>query len=349
MKVNLYVMKNKVQILVWVACFLGLLGNAEAQDKIYFPYFEMINVENDAQIQLSTSKLLKTYIEENHNYQVIIPKNEGDGVYAKEDFLESIENAKRYNAKYVLIGEINNIGKLAILSMSLYEVNTGNKVWNDLIKGLPLDDYDPVLSRVGRNFGTSVKANDDASLYDVTAYEEQREMKLLNFESISFTGLELGGNYLFNETLNTKIGFNFYHDISSVILHMGFEYSSNTMFNFLIDRDWRDSNVRKNRTASFGMGVSLPFTKTKNSLYADAGLEFGIISQKDGSPSVNYKNSGLGFSLAAGYLIGRNSTSNIRFYTGLSLPAYKVEYKYIPIVKFGIVTSFASSSKRSSN
>jgi hypothetical protein len=339
-------MKNKILLFMLATLLLGLVNNVRAQEKVYFPYFEMINVENDAQIQLSTSKLLKTYIEENHNYQIIIPKNDGNGVYPKEDFLESIENAKRYDAKYVLIGEINNIGKLAILSMSLYEVSTGNKVWNDLIKGLPLDDYDPVISRVGRNFGTSVKANDDANLYDVTAYEEQREMKLLNFESISFTGLELGGNYLFNETLNTKIGLNFFHDISSVILHMGFEYSSNTMFNFFIDRDWRTSNIRKNRTAAFGMGVSLPFTKTKNALYADAGLEFGLISQKDGNPSINYKNAGLGFSLGAGYLIGRNSTSNIRFYTGISLPAYKVENRYIPIAKFGIITSFASSSRK---
>lgn len=303
----------------------------------------MINVQDAAAIQLSASKLLKTYIEENHpDYMVIMPRNEGVTVYPKEDFLESVENARVNGAKYLLTGEINNIGKLAILSLSLFEVSSGNKVWSDLIKGLPLDDYDPVLSRVGRNFGTSVKANDDAGLYDVTAFEEQREMKLLNFQSNHFVGIGLGGNYLFGESLNTKAGLDFYYDISSVILHMGFEYSSNTMFNFLIDRNWETSKVRKNRTASFGMGVSFPFTKTKNALYADVGLDFGLVSQKDGSPSINAKGSGLGFTAGIGYLIGRNSTSNVRFQTGVSIPTYTVSGKYIPLLKFGIISSFAS-------
>lgn len=339
-------MKYSIHLLLILTCLLSFSKPAKSQDKIYFPYFEMINVPDAANIQLSTSKLLKTYIEENHNYVIIIPKNVPDSVYQREDFLESIENAKRYDAKYLLVAEINNLGKLAIMSLSMIEVSTGNKVWNDLIKGLPLDDYDPVLSRVGRNFGTTVKANDDASLYDVTAYEEQREMKLLNFEANNFTGFELGGNYLLKETLNTKIGLNFYYDISSVILRMGMQYSSNTMFNFLLDEDWRTTTVRKNRTANFGMGVEFPFTKTKNSIYAEAGMDLGLISQKDGSPSVNNKNTGLGISAGIGYLVGRNSTSNLRLYMGVNMPTYKAGNKYIPMIEFGIVTSFANTTNK---
>ena len=339
-------MKKWLRVLAVILSLIGIFGKVSSQEKIYFPYFEMINVQDAAGIQVSTSKLLKTYVEESHNYVIIIPKNDNEGVYPKEDFLESIENAKLNGAQYLLIGEINNIGKLAILSMSLYEVSSGNKIWSDMIKGLPLDDYDPVLSRVGRNFRTGVKANDDADIYDVTAYEEQREMKLLNFQTNHFVGLGLGGNYLFNETLNTKMEMNFYYDISSVILHMGFEYSTSTFLNFILDSDWRTSNIRKNKTGSFGMGVSFPFTKTKNALYADAGLELGVVSQKDGNPSINLKGSGLGFSAGIGYLVGRNSTSNVRFQTGFTLPVYRVGDKYIPFLKFGIISSFASSYKK---
>jgi len=339
-------MKIQIYLSLICICLLGFSKNITAQEKIYFPYFEMINVQDAAAIQLSTSKLLKTYIEENHNYTVIVPRNEEGIVFPKEDFLKSIENAKQQGANYLLVAEINNIGKLAILSMSLFEVSTGNKIWSDLIKGLPLDDYDPVLSRVGRNFGTSVKANDDADIYDATAYEQQREMKLLNFQANHFTGLELGGNYLFNETLNTKLGLNFYYDISSVILHMEFEYSSNAMFNFLILDDWKNSDVRKNRTGNFVMGVSFPFTKTKNTFYAETGLELGIVSMKGGNPNIDVKGSGLGISAGVGYLIGRNSTSNFRFQTGLTIPTYRVGNQYIPILKFGIITSFANSAKR---
>lgn len=339
-------MKKGLSLVFTVILLCSGIQNILSQEKVYFPFFEMINVQDAAGIQLSTSKLLKTYIEENHpEYMIIIPKHDGVKVYPKEDFLESIENAKQNGAKYLLTGEINNIGKLAILSMSLFDVSSGNKIWSDLIKGLPLDDYDPVLSRVGRNFQTGLKAKDDADLYDVTAFEEQREMKLLNFQSNHFVGIGLGGNYLFNESLNTRVDLNFYYDISSVILHMGFDYSSNAMFNFLIDPNWRTSSMRKNRTANFGMGVTFPFTKTKNSFYAETNLEFGLIRLKGGSPSIDDRGSGLGFAANVGYLIGRNSTSNVRFQTGVSIPAYRTGNRYIPIVKFGIISSFASSSK----
>lgn len=339
-------MKKGLSFIFSIFLLCSGIQNVMSQEKVYFPYFEMINVPDAEGIQLSTSKLLKTYIEENHSeYAIVMPKHDGEKVYPKEDFLESIENAKQNGAKYLLTGEINNIGKLAILSMSLFDVSSGNKIWSDLIKGLPLDDYDPVLSRVGRNFHTSVKAKDDADLYDVTAFEEQREMKLLNFQSNHFAGVGLGGNYLFDVSLNTRIGLDFYYDISSVILHMGFEYSSNTMFNFLIDPEWRTSNIRKNRTASFGMGVTFPFTKTKNTFYAETGLDFGLIRQKGGSPSIDARGSGLGFGVNVGYLIGRNSTSNVRFQTGVSIPTYRTGNRYMPIIKFGIISSFASSSK----
>jgi hypothetical protein len=319
-----------------------ILGRARAQEKVYFPYFEMINVENGDGLQLSTSKLLKAYIEESHNIQVIIPEKDHDGLYPREDFLKSIENAKQAGAKYLLTGEINNIGKLAILSMSLYEVSSGNKIWNDLIKGLPLDDYDPVLSRIGRNFGTGIKAKDDADIYDVTAFEEQREMKLLNFTTNQFFGIGLGGNYIFNESLNTKIGANFFYDISSVILYMNFEYSSNVMFNFILDPEWRHSDILKTRTGAMGLGVSFPFTKTKNAFYAETGLQLGIFSQKGNNPAVNRRGSGLEIPTAVGYLIGRNSTTNIRFYTGMTFPTYNSGDKYTPVFKFGIITSFIS-------
>jgi hypothetical protein len=258
-------MKKRLQYLLILFVTINVSNKLLSQEKIYFPYFEMINVENAAGIQLSTSKLLKTYIEESHNYIILLPKNDFQQVYPREDFLESVENARQLGAKYFLAGEINNIGKLAILSLSLYEVSSGNRVWSDLIKGLPLDDYDPVLSRVGRNFKTSVKAGDDADLYDVTAFEEQREMKLLNFQSNHFVGLGLGGSYLMYESMNTRIEVDFYYDISSVILYIDFEYSSNTIFNFVHDPNrGSNSNNRKKKTAGFGMGVNFPYTKTKN-------------------------------------------------------------------------------------
>jgi len=325
-------------------CFFMIISisflKSNSQEKIYFPYFELINMGDDHDLQYATSKLLKTYIEENHDYLIILPKMT-KGIYPTEDFLESLEKAKKYGAKYVLLGEINNIGKVAVLSLSLIEVSTGNRVWRDLIKSFPLEDFDPVLSRLGRNFGTTTAADDDAEIYDITQYEEEREMKLLTVQANHFTGVLLGGNLLKYEFFTPRIALCYTFDISSVLLAMDFEYSTNNFFKFL-STDEEDLDFTKVRSGSFGMGVILPVYKRKNSFYGNASFEFGATSLKRESTELDALEGGLGFYLGAGYLMGRTSTANIRYEIGFSIPTYKVNNDYIYELKFGIITSFAT-------
>ena len=45
-----------------------------SQNLVYFPGFEMINVPDNGELQYSTSKLLKAYVEDNHDYTMILDK-----------------------------------------------------------------------------------------------------------------------------------------------------------------------------------------------------------------------------------------------------------------------------------
>jgi hypothetical protein len=338
---------RKKSILLLGIVLVFVFQTVTSQEKIYFPYFEMINIPNDAELQYSMSKLLKTYIEENHsNYTVIIPKRDGYELYGREDFLESIENAKKNDAKYLLVGEVNNIGKVAIVTLSLFDVSTGNKIWSDLIKGMPIDDFDPVLSRIGRNFNTSVKARDDADIYDVTTYEEERETKLLNFKANSFTGIGLGGTYLSNGTVDTRFGLDFFYDVSSIILFINFEYATNSLFNFLILEDSERNSFLRNSVVNFSMGAAKPLTKKRNTPYVAGGLDYLIMTRRRIDPKIHESGTGLGLTANVGYLIARTSTTNFRFDLGLTFPTFKFAGKQEVLFKFGIITSFSNGGKK---
>jgi hypothetical protein len=242
------------------------------------------------------------------------------------------------------MAEVNNIGKVAIITLNLYEVSTGNKIWNDLIKGIPIDDFDPVLSRVGRNFGTSVKARDDENIADVTTYEAEKETKLVNYKTNSFTGLGLGGSVLTNDAVNSRFGLNFFYDVSSVILDINFEYSTNALFNFItMDEDQRNAYTR-NSMVNFGMGASKPLTRKRNTAYLTGMLDYAVISQKRVTPKISETGAGLCLTAGGGYMIGRNATTNIRFDFGVTVPTFQVNNEQVFVFKFGIIISFSNTS-----
>ncbi len=338
-------MKKYIPVLLILLFTVCISSPLKSQEKIYFPYFEMINIDNDIELQYAASKLLKTYIEENHNYHVILPKKPDD-LYPTEDFLESIENAGKYSAEYLLIAEINNIGSTAIISLNLYEVATGNRVWSDMIKGIPLDDFDPVLSRIGRNFNTVVSAMDDMTIDDVTYYEEEQGEKLQSFHAHSFTGILIGGNYLTGRTLNSRFGLSFYYDVSSVILNIDMEVSSNAMYNFMILDDIRKDTMMRYTTLNFSMETGIPVNRRKNTLYGTAGLDLGALFQRRTDPELKNDGMGLGIIVGGGYLLARNSTINVRFDVCATFPTYTIDNDYVVGIKFGIITSFANTSRK---
>ncbi len=305
-----------------------------SQQQAYFPFFELIGIEKDDQFQYSTSKLLKSYIEDNHDFNLLLPEVR-DRYYEKETFFESIDNAKALGASHVILGEIHELGNLFIVSLGLYEVETGDKIWHDLVKGSVREDLDPLLSRLGRNFNTSVKAKNDAEIDEVTYYEQQG-VELAQIKVNHFVGVLIGANYIFGEQTSSGFGVAYTYDATSVLFNVNFEFYPSSS----ILRD-DDSSVRRIRNGNFNMGVIYPLTKKRMTWYLQGGMEYGFMNVTREDPSLDKTNAGVGLLIGGGYMINRNSTVNLRVNAGVSIPTYTIDDQNFPGFKFGLITSFS--------
>ena len=130
------------------------------QNLVYFPGFELINVPDNGELQYSTSKLIKAYVEDNHAYTLILDKNVSTvGYNVDEDQSQSAKSALEINARFFMRGEIYYLQGKYIVSLGVYESKTNERVWHDMVKGAVEQDLDPLLSRLGRSFLTNNRIN----------------------------------------------------------------------------------------------------------------------------------------------------------------------------------------------
>ena len=219
--------------------------------------------------------------------------------------------------------------------MGLYEVETGNKVWHDMVKGKIPDDLDPLFSRLGRNFGTEFKAKNDVEIDEVTALE-QEGVEVAQINVNHFVGVLLGGTYLFGEHTSSGFGLAYSYDANKVIFNMNFEFypSSSIM---AVD----DASIRRIRNGNINLGVIYPLSRKKMTWYINGGMEYGFINIRSEDPYIDKTNVGVGFFVGGGYYINRNSTVNLRIHGAVSIPTYMVDGQTFPGFKFGIITSFS--------
>ncbi len=305
---------------------------------VYFPYFELINTDKDADLQYSTSKLLKSYVENNHKYAVLLPERIGQAYYEDEDQQLALENAKGISARYYMDGEIHNLQGVFIISLGLYEVATGERVWHDMVKGTLEEDLDPLLSRLGRSFLTTKTAKTDIEIDEVTEYDS-RGIDLKQIKVNHFIGLTIGGKYLFGEETLSGIGLAYTYDASTFLFSLNFDYYPSS--SLLRDGAFEG---RELTNGSFSLGATFPLSRQRSTVFLDGGLEYGFMTTKRDpkfSEEPDTTQGGIGLYLGGGYLINRNSTVNLRVFGGVSVPFYTLENKNFPGFKFGIITSFA--------
>ena len=306
---------------------------------VYFPYFELINLDKDAGLQYSTSRLMKAYIENNHDITVILPEKEGEFYLEKQGHKTSMTNAADANSLYFMDGEIHSLRGVFVISLGLYETATGNRVWHDMVKGSIEEDLDPLLSRLGRSFLTNKTAKTDIEIDEVTEYDLQG-VELKQIKVNHYMGLLLGGKYLFGEETLSGIGLAYTYDASTFLFNLNFEYYPSSSF-----LDSSNEPQRKLRSGTFALGAMMPLTKKRSTPFLDGGLEYSFLSSEidwgDDSDPTGSTQSGIGLYVGGGYLINRNSTVNLRIYGGLSFPMYSLEDENYPGFKFGIITSFA--------
>jgi len=315
-----------------------LFNVAFSQGVVYFPGFELINMERSEGLQYTTSKLIKAYIENNHEYTVLLDEQVGRNEYfIRESLLETATEAKELNALYFMRGEIHFLQGVYIISLGVYESNTLQQVWHDMAKGAEEQDLDPLLSRLGRSFFTSRSAKTDIEIDEVTVYDQQG-VELAQIQVNHFVGIMLGGKVIPNESTLSGFGLSYTYDASTILFNLDFDLfpSSNLAIN-------HRSPDRKIRNGSVSLGLTYPITRKRSTFYINGGMEYGFTRIKDRVFDEDYvsSSSGIGAYAGAGYLINRNSTVNLRLFAAVSIPFYQVDDTNVTGVKFGIVTSFA--------
>lgn len=309
-----------------------------AQNVVYFPGFELINMEPTQGLQYSTSKLVKSYIEDNHSYTILLDDRIGnEGYLGRQSLQESVAQASKMNARFFMRGEIHFLQGVFIISVGVYETASMEQVWHDMAKGSAEQDLDPLLSRIGRAFFTSKTAKTDIEIDEVTEYD-QKGIELAQIKVNHFVGVMLGGKAIPHESTLSGFGLAYTYDASTVLFNFDFELFPSSTISI------NHSNPgQKMNSGGVSLGVTYPLSRKRSTLYLNGGMEYGYttIKQVQDEWGDRESASGIGAYFGAGYLINRNSTVNLRIFTAVSVPFYHVDNTNVTGIKFGIVTSFA--------
>ena len=309
-----------------------------AQNVVYFPGFELINMGASDDLHYSTSKLIKSYIEDNHGYTILLDERVGsNGYHGKEPLSDSNVKAKQLEARFFMRGEIHFLQGIYIISLGVYETGSMKQVWHDMAKGAAEQDLDPLLSRLGRSFFTNKTAKTDIEIDEVTTYDLEG-VALAQMQVNHFMGIMLGGKVLPQEVALSGLGLAYTYDASTFLFNLDFELYPTS--NLPIDNH---SQGRKIQNGTVSLGVSYPLTRKRTTFYLNGGMEYGFTTIKEIDFDVEYAYTGygVGANLGGGLLINRNSTVNLRLFTAISIPFYSIYDIDLTGIKFGIVTSFA--------
>jgi hypothetical protein len=146
-----------------VLFFLALVsGIALGSQRIYMPFFELINVHPDYQYSTAIAQPI-------------------DSIRAQ---------AIAQDCPFYLLGDMNRMGETVILNVALYDSKSGDRIWGDRLKAANPEDLDPIFQRLAKAIGTGNKATSQGDIYSVTDYEN-RELKKIQVHH-SF-GLALDG------------------------------------------------------------------------------------------------------------------------------------------------------------
>lgn len=300
-------------------CWLSLWLVAGAQEKVYMPWIEVININSE--YQLSVSRLFKTYVEGNNKYTIVLPAQR-DTLQPVETVEQSQNHAREAGATYFLRGELNRMGELAILSLTLYRTSDGTKVWGGLEKAASPEDLDPVLSKLAGAMGTQ---DDKGNIYNVSDYRA-RELRRMNANN-SF-GFILGGGSSFvtgvNRNFPAGFGCMYQYDTRNLLLDLTGElYFSDVNVYFMSIQAWK------------------PFSNASNTPFAGGGIGYGGVSiQKKvdvNSYTTEDGQGGLMLFAGGGYLLNRDATVSLRFNGRVFVPLFKV-YSEVPA---GVLVSVA--------
>ncbi len=296
-------MKNTKPLLrIFAAALFCLCSNLSfAQSKMYIPLFETINLKKDFQIM--APKLLKSYLEDNARYKVILPLAGDSQSGSWEEFEVIRKRAQELNAQFFTLGTLTRLGENVIVDVKMYETSTGNKTWNDKLKAVGPDDLDPIMQKIAAAIGTANKATTDGDIYNVTNYESKElKKKEANFS----LGASIGGIVFMNNIPGQRMaGYSLVgsYDTRQLILDLRGSYNFGeqaSFYNFSLEvlKPLRE----KSNTAFFGGGMFIGGTTVDGTSYDSWGYPY----------TQSVSTSGLGLMAGGGYIFNRTSSVQLR-------------------------------------
>jgi hypothetical protein len=288
--------------------------SSQAQEKIYMPYLEVMNIHPD--YQYSTSKLFKTYIDNYKKYELILP-DKYDTLGFDESFDQVKQKAIEKNCTYFIIGELNRLGDVVVITINLYNASDGKKIWQSIKKAYTPDDIDPIMEKLAVNLGKQNQSEGE-DIYSVTDYDS-RELNKIGANKYFGVSIGGGGAFVSGISKNLPAGFG----------AVGSYDMRNMIFNIRAEMFFSDIKLYY-----FDINALYPFNSGKNSPFVLGGMGYGGCTMKSTKDYniYNYEynyNSGSGLYLfgGGGYLFNRNAEVSLRFGGNFYFPLFKVDGK----------------------
>jgi len=325
---------KKVLGLIVLTCASFII---KAQEKLYFPLFEVLNVHED--YQYSAAKLLKSYSDEVGKYELILP-TKPEQLRKVFDKATVQAEAKTKGATLFLLADMNAIGETLILSLTIYNTETGVRVWGDRAKANGLSDLDPILMQISKLMGTEKKVSDVVDIYSVSNYDAKNLRKK---ESDGGFMVSLGGMTTFisdlpnlNNVFSGGFGIGYFVDSRTFMLEFGGELK------FGDDVDYR----------AFYLKGYYPFNDKAISPILGGGFAYaahtvGIeYTYTDDFNNQTYTNvydesfGGLVMSVDGGVVFNRTSSTNLILTGSYYISTYKVQTGVAHGFMFGLKAKF---------
>ncbi|MCK9183547.1 MAG: outer membrane beta-barrel protein [Fibrobacteraceae bacterium] len=296
-----------------------LVASAFATEKVYMSFYELTNIHSD--YQFASAKIFQRYAEQDGRYEITIPAQVDSLVHQpSKDSVQQLAIAKGCS-KYIL-GDMTRLGETVIITLSLYDTKTGEKVWTDAMKATGPDDLDPILERMAKNLGTKKEAANNATITSVTQKESAplRQKRTNNSFGVGISGLlqTTDPGPLFLPGLEVF----WLYDARNLLVQTEGSFNQAT-----ID----DDNDKEMVLLAFGISAYYPFSETDFTPYLGGGISYSSVeigSDDDYDNDDEENKNGILFRVGGGLMLNRTSTVSIRLRLEYVIATYTVD-KYL--------------------
>lgn len=297
---------------------------AFSAEKVYMPFFELINIHED--YQFSLARLFKSYVDEAGRYELVLPERPDSVV--RQPGQDLIRHAAReLKCAYFLVGDVNRLGETVFLNLALYNTGDGSRIWGDKLKASTPEDFDPIFQKLAWALGSGEKAGAHGDIYSVTANEsrELRQIQVKNSIGVAIGGVFFTPGLLFGKSWEDPF-------VGGVGVVWNYD-SRNILFEF---DGMMHVAGEKSSMGSISISAFKPFTSGRLTPFAGGGLGIGIV----GGEYQDRDTEGTGLLVQGGGGVVFNRTATVqlrlqaRYVLGLfSMGAPRDEYPQALVVR----------------